>query len=175
MVDFKNWLVGTSNQPGFLQTLDLPYKKKDFSEETLRLYVHRIGFRHDSSGFGCFSDEHESPENKADRTERYLPQYLEYFNAGITHFEYQGQLVGVDDRIVDLQGNDLIEARVTPHKVTNADGLTIEIDLGGIVPLGNGPVYFHTSHDESCFAAGDFETSVTLFLFACTHVLLTLC
>ena len=124
MVDFKNWLVGTSNQPGFLQTLDLPYKKKDFSEETLRLFVHRIVFRHDSSGFGCFSDEHESPENKADRTERYLPQYLEYFNAGITHFEYQGQLVGVDDRIVDLQGNDLIEARVTPHKVTNADGLT---------------------------------------------------
>lgn len=160
IVDFKNWLCGSRDQPGLLATLDLPYSKKNFSEETLRLFVHRIGFSHESSGFGCFSDAHESPENKLDRTERYLPQYMEYFAKGITQFMYQGQLVGVDDRIVDMEGADLTEARVTMHPVTNADGLTISIDMGGIVPGGSGLIYLHTSHDESCFAAGDFETSV---------------
>ena len=37
IVDFHKWLVGTAEEPGFLHSLDLPYDKKTYSEETLQL------------------------------------------------------------------------------------------------------------------------------------------
>ena len=69
--------------------LDLASAKKDFSEETLRLYALRPGFSHDETGYGCFSgtDKHESEINKADRDARFLPQYKHYFDRGICEFK----------------------------------------------------------------------------------------
>ena len=69
-----------------LYQLDLPFAKKDFefSEGTLGLYALRLGFSHDETGYGCFSDEHESEINKAGRDTRvrFLPQYKHYFDRG---------------------------------------------------------------------------------------------
>lgn len=160
IADFHSWLVGTDDKPGFLSDLDLPHSKKDFSEETLRLFTHRLGFSHEETGYGCFSDDHESPENKADRNERFGPQYNTLKAQSVHTFSHtNGAILDIDDRLTDRDGTDLIAARVAMHKVTDADGLTMDIDIGGILPT-EGPVHFFASHDESCFAAGDFESSV---------------
>ena len=113
IVDFRRFLVGTLDEPGLLYQLDLPFAKKDFSEETLRLYALRLGFSHEETGYGCFSDEHESELNKADRDTRFLPQYKHYFDRGICEFEFQGHTLPVDTRLVDEHGEDLITARET--------------------------------------------------------------
>ena len=54
------------------------------------------------------------------------------------------------------------------YPITDKHGLTMLVDMGGIVPLGNGPIYLLSSHDESCFAAGDFQSKVLCALL-CSH------
>lgn len=160
IADFHKWLIGTDDKPGFLSTLDLPHDKKEFSEETLRLFTHRLGFGHEETGYGCFSDDHESIENKADRNDRFCPEYEAYYQSSVHEFEYQGQVLDGDARLCDMAGNDLIKARVTVYTIIDAHGRTMLIDLGGLIPDGEGAVFFIVSHDESCFAAGDFENKV---------------
>ena len=173
IIDFRRFLVGTDDEPGLLYQLDLPFAKKDFSEETLRLYALRLGFSHEETGYGCFSDEHESELNKADRDTRFLPQYKHYFDRGICEFEFKGHTLPVDTRLVDEHGEDLIAGRETFYDITDARGLKMRVDMGGIVPQRDEPIYLLASHDESCFAAGDFESKVPccLCLHAVTNML----
>jgi len=72
IADFHTFLCGTEEQPGFLRSSDLPYEKKDFSEERLRQYAHFLGFAFDDTGTGAFNDAHESDENRKDRHERFF-------------------------------------------------------------------------------------------------------
>ena len=169
IIDFRRFLVGTDDEPGLLYQLDLPFAKKDFSEETLRLYALRLGFSHEETGYGCFSDEHESELNKADRDTRFLPQYKHYFDRGICEFEFKGHTLPVDTRLVDEHGEDLIAGRETFYDITDARGLKMRVDMGGIVPQRDEPIYLLASHDESCFAAGDFESKVPCCL--CLHAM----
>ena len=175
IVDFRTYLVGTPDEPGLLHQLDLPFEKKNFSEETLRLYAHRLGFAHSETGYGCFSDEHESELNKSDRETRFLPQHDAYFKSGICEFKYHGHSISVDARIVDADGEDMIEARVSLYPITDASGRVMMVDMGGIIPQREGLICLLASHDESCFAAGDFESKVTsslVFKLALTYCLL---
>ena len=113
------------------------------------------------TGHGCFSDEHESEENKSDRVTRFLPEHDKYFKSNICEFSYQEQILPIDSRLVDVDGNDLIEARVTLYDIVDKGGTRMSIDMGGIIPDGEEPVHVLTSHDKSCFAVGDFESKVT--------------
>ena len=160
IVDFHKFLVGDGKTTGLLCSLDLPFDTIDYSEETCRRYAHRLGFESVDAGFGCFSDEHESPQNRLDRHGRFLPEHDRLWASSVNQFEYKGIVCDVDDRLCDEEGNDLISARRTLYKITDADGNKMMIDMGGIVPL-EGIVYLFASHDESCFAAGDFESKVT--------------
>ena len=152
-----------AGQCGGLLTVLASRKPKFFSEETLCLYTHRLGFGHvhEEAGYGCFSDKHESEENKSDRVTRFLPEHDKYFKSSICEFSYQGQILPIDSRLVDVDGNDLIQARVTLYDIVDKGGtrMSIDVDTGGIIPDGEEPVHVLTSHDESCFAAGDFTTS----------------
>ena len=124
--DFHKFLVGTKDEPGLLSQLDLPFytsasrKPKFFSEETLRLHTHRLGFGHEETGYGCFSDEHESEENKSDRVTRFLPEHDKYFKSSICAFSYQGQILPIDSRLVDVDGNDLffLGGHFSPESIT---------------------------------------------------------
>ena len=64
--------------------------------------------------------------------------------------------------MVDLDGNDLIEARVTHYDIVDKGGTRMSIGMGGIIPGGEEPVHVLTSHEESCFAAGDIESKVVV-------------
>ena len=92
---------------------------------------------------------------------RFLPEHDKYFKSSICEFSYQGQILPIDSRLVDVDGNDLIEARVTLYDIVDKGGTRMSIDMGGIIPDGEEPVHVLTSHDESCFVAGDFESKVT--------------
>ena len=92
------WLVGTEEEPGFLKSVDLPYEKQMYSEETLRLSIHTLGFQPENTENGCFTDGHESPENRADRADRFLPEYFDIHSQTINQFKYKGELLDVDSR-----------------------------------------------------------------------------
>ena len=164
IADFHTFLCGTEEQPGFLRSSDLPYEKKDFSEERLRQYAHFLGFAFDDTGTGAFNDAHESEDNRKDRHERFLPGYFDFFSRGISTFTHKGIVFDVDTRLEDEEGNDLTEARRTMVTIEDLDGNVFDIDMGGNIPEGDGPVPLLISHDEACFGAGEFESKVNLLL-----------
>ena len=164
IADFHTYLCGTDDQGGFLQSLDLPFAKVAFSEERLRQYTHFLGFGFDDTGSGAFNDEHESSDNRRDRHERFLPLHFDLFRKGISTFEMNGVVLDVDTRLEDQEGNDLMEHRTTLVTIEDSEGNIFDIDMGGIIPEGDGRVPLLISHDESCFGAGEYENKVTILL-----------
>ena len=166
IADFHTFLCGDKEKPGLLRRLDLPYSKVDYSEERLRQYTHFLGFGHGDTGAGAFNDQHESEANRKDRHERFLPTYFDLFDRGIANYNYKGFELGVDDRLEDEEANDLMEMRATPLTIEDSEGNVFDIDIGGIVPEGDGEIPLLISHDEACFGAGEFESKVSaLHLF----------
>jgi len=161
ITDFQSFLCGSKEKMGLLQRLDLPYAKVDYSEDWLRQYTHFLGFGYSETSSGAFNDEHESESNRKDRHERFLPLHFDAFARGISHFNYKGNTLGVDDRLEDEDCNDLTEARTTMITVEDLAGNVFDIDIGGIVPEGDADVPILISHDEACFGAGEFESKVS--------------
>ena len=161
IADFQSFLCGTEEKPGLLHRLDLCYEKKSYCEESLRKYVHFLGFARLDCEAGAFNDDHESEANRKDRHERFLPKYFDLFSKGISTFTYNGATLDVDTRLDDEEGNDLMECRATPLEVEDLDGNVFAIDIGGDLPEGDADIPLLVSHDEACFATGEYENKVS--------------
>ena len=75
-----------------------------------------------------------------------------------------GVVLDVDTCLEDQEGNDLMEHRTTLVTIEDSEGNIFDIDMGGIIPEGDGRVPLLISHDESCFGAGEYENKVTILL-----------
>ena len=166
IADFHSYLCGTEEKPGLLQRLNLSdsYEKKVYCEESLRKYTHFLGFAKLDCAAGAFNDDHESEANRRDRHERFLPTYFDLFSRGVSTFAYEGATLDADTRLEDEEGNDLMECRSTPLTVEDMEGNVFDIDIGGNLPEGDGDIPMLVSHDEACFATGEYEGKVS-FMF----------
>ena len=149
--DFVAYLVGTERNGwvGLLSPL-LPDAKNKVSVESARRFTISLGFEYQELRKGSFNDKHEDEVNHADRVQRFVPEYQEFWKQG------PYQIKTGDGQLVD---SDLVEdssLRVCQYQVKGSDGVTRIIDFGGVVPE-TGIVKLLASHDECCFKAGEVE------------------
>ena len=122
-------------------------------EDSARHFTKSLGFSYKELTKGSFSDHHEHHDNQQDRVTRFLPKYFEFFDKSPSMLK-----APVTDELMPIDDVDDVHLRITLTKVTGDDGMERMVDLGGVLPPGNEPVYLLVSHDESCFKSGEHET-----------------
>ena len=152
--DFRQYLCGRDDlHDGLLGDLLAPANKESLSLETCRKYTIWLGFSYQDLQKGTFSDKHEDPINVSDRNDRFLPEYLRHWKSGPCTFRHGEQLLDVD-----ILSNESMDLREHFYDIKGGDGKTRRVDLGGLLPEGDGRVHIVATHDESCFKSGEFET-----------------
>ena len=127
--------------------------KRCVSVESARNFTLSLGFAYQELQKGTFSDKHEDKEFQDDRRLRFLPTYKELYNTAPNTIKHQ------DGEVIEADIVDDVLLRVHVVDVTGDDGVTREVDIGGILPSGDGLVHLIASHDESCFKSGEREKS----------------
>ena len=136
--DFRDYILGIVDAPGPMPKVMEELDKDDYSEEMFRQFAIDLGFTMQDLRKGTFNDEHESDCNHKDRRNRFIPEYLNYFESS-PHM-YQGfDTDNLED--IDVRNRHFITITGTDNKVR-------KISLGGELPPGDGPVYLIASHDE---------------------------
>ena len=150
--DFHVWLCGddTADPPtkGLLHSV-WGDDTEVVNEIAALRFTHHLGFTFKIKGKGTFTDEHESEGQQDDRTNRFLPEYAELWRQSPSYIVDHGQSLSVDE-LEDLSARSHVVA------VTGADGKVRQIDLGGVPPT-DGDIVMLSSHDESCFKAGEYN------------------
>ena len=78
----------------------------DIAEDTARKFTGHLGFWFGKKAKGSFSDKHEAEVNQKDRTERYIPQYLQCWSQSPCCVRVGGELISVDEvEDVDMRTN----------------------------------------------------------------------
>jgi hypothetical protein len=85
-----------------------------------------LGFGYHAKGKGTFNDEHESVANQADRRNRFLPQYFQYYEQS-PHMYHGHDTDELDD--IDVRNRHFIT-------IVGTDGISRKISLGGELPPG---------------------------------------
>jgi hypothetical protein len=126
IIDFKQYMIGTLEEPGPMRHVMEDLGKDDYSEEMFRQFTHDLGFGWEAKDKGTFNDEHEAIANQQDRRNRFLPEYFRFYEN--SPHTYKGH---------DVDDLDDIDVR-NRHFVTIAgtDGVTRKISLGGELPRG---------------------------------------
>jgi hypothetical protein len=126
MCDFREFMLGTDNQPGPIREVMELAGKEDYSEEMFRQFTHELGFSYQDMRKGTFNDAHESLDNQHDRRNRFFPEYFHYYENS-PHM-YKGH--DVDD-LEDIKIRDSFFIHVSGR-----DGKVRKINLGGELPPG---------------------------------------
>jgi hypothetical protein len=151
VADFQLFLNGDKNALGLLDRIFGEDCRKTCYASCLR-FTHALGFNKVSLKKGSFNDAHENESNVADRNARFLPQYFKYYQLSPHTTRVNGEIVE-NDSLEDLS------LRSNFYPITGPTG-TLNIDMGGLVDLESpDTVWLIGSHDESCAAAGEFETA----------------
>lgn len=151
IADFQVYLNGTSSATGLLER-ELGNLSKPCLASCTK-FAHALGFSKQSLKKGSFNDAHESDYNVNDRNTRFLPEYFRYYSLSphTTH---------VGDAVVEVDSLDDLTLRSNVYPITTPSSEILHIDMGGLVDVdSNETVWLMGSHDESCAAAGEFETS----------------
>ena len=157
IADFRKYLCGDKEarsiggKRGLFHKCLSAEESKDISEEMCRQFTINLGYEHADLRKGSFNDKHNSEENIKDRNQRFIPEYLRLFNLGPSFITLNGERVCVDD-LADqsLRLNHF-------HEIIGSDGLSRLIDFCGELPFDGRRIPLLITHDESCFAAGEFE------------------
>lgn len=158
IADFRKYLIGDPNaksiggKRGLLSACLAASEKSSISEEMCRQFTIDLGYEHADLRKGSFNDKHNSEENITDRSVRFIPEYLRLFNLGPSYLTVNSERVCVDD-LADqaLRMNQIF------YEIIGGDGETRLIDFCGELPHEGRRVPILITHDESCFAAGEFE------------------
>ena len=126
IIDFKQHMIGTPEEPGPMRQVMEDIGKDDYSEEMFRQFTHDLGFGYHAKGKGTFNDEHESVANQADRRNRFLPQYFQYYEQS-PHMYHGHDTDELDD--IDVRNRHFIT-------IVGTDGISRKISLGGELPPG---------------------------------------
>ena len=141
-------MLGTEDAPGPMRKVVGELDKDDYCEEMFRQFAINLGFVMQDLRKGTFNDEHESKFNQKDRRNRFIPQYLHYYENSPHMYKGEDR-----DALEDLQVQNCHFVTIT-----GTDGKVKKISLGGELPPGDGPVYLLASYVESCFKAGKLCT-----------------
>ena len=127
--------MGTADRPGssgiLTKWLD-EHDRSSISEETCRKFANHIGFHYKTLTKGTFTDKHEDPDNREDRSGRFLPQYFDYFASSPSTTQVGQESISVDLRVEDREGESTMEHRVNKVEV-EVEGAKHEVDMGGVV------------------------------------------